>query len=87
VEELVEHINDPVVPQRHLFLLAFGVLDDGHEVPAYDLALCADHAVEPEWGQLGRAGFDGDESKVEVLVGEEKGGRREREELTGRTPG
>jgi hypothetical protein len=42
VEELVEHIDDPVVPQRYLFLLAFWMLDDGDEVSGYGLALRAD---------------------------------------------
>ena len=81
MEEVVEHIDDPVVPQRHLLLLALGMLHDRDEVPGDGLALRADRGVEPELGQLLRAGPDGDQGEVELLVGQEEGRGIEREGL------
>ena len=54
--------------QRHLFLLAAGMLHDGDEVPGDGLALGGDGAVEPERGQLLGAGRHGDQGEVGVLM-------------------
>ena len=81
MQEAVGDVDDPVLAQRDLLLLAAGVLHDRHVLADDRLALRLDQPVEAERGELLGRRAHRDEREVEVLVGEEEPVGIERERL------
>ena len=79
VEELLEHVDDPVFPQGDLLLATLRVLDDRDEVADDRLAFGADQPAEPEGAQLVGGRFHRHEREVETFVGDEEAVRVEAE--------
>ena len=80
VQEAVGDVDDPVLAQGDLLLLAARVLHDRHELADDRLALGLDQPVVAERRELSRRRGDRDEREVALLVGEEEAVGVERED-------
>ena len=78
VQKHVEHIDDAVVAQSDLLLLAAWMLNDRDEVARDRLSFRRDQTVEAERPQDVVAPLDRHEREVELLVRQEEAGRVER---------